>query len=264
MPRRAAESLLAAVLLLAAVPPAGAGVTPQDYRKVAVVAPSGAAIPRDAVVVDESGRRRRLSDLIARPSILVFADYTCTTLCGPIVAFVASALEQSGLPPGQFQVVVVGLDPKDGADAAKAMRRRYLGDTSALGDGSAFVTADAANVQRLTSALGYRYVYDDEHDQFVHPAAAFVLRADGRVSRVLAGLGISAGDMRLALVEAGEGRVGSFGDTVRLLCSGFDPEHGLYNVMISRVLAVAGLATVLAMGGGIGLLLLLDRRRRTA
>ena len=75
-------------------------------------------------------------------------------------------------------------------------------------------------MSRLTAALGYRYAYDEEHDQYVHPGAAYVLRADGRVSQVLTGLGLSPGDMRLALVEAGEGRVGTIGDQVRLLCSG--------------------------------------------
>ena len=82
-------------------------------------------------------------------------------------------------------------------------------------------------------------------------------------SRVLTGLGLSGGDMRLALVEAGEGRVGTFGDQVRLLCSGFDPAHGTYNVVVSRVLAATGLATMLALGGLIGLLVLAGRRRAT-
>jgi protein SCO1/2 len=130
-----------------------------------------------------------------------------------------------------------------------------------LGGASTFATADRATVQRLTEALGYRYAYDAEHDQFVHPGAAYVLRADGRVTRVLTGLGLSGGNMRLALVEAGEGRIGTFSDTVRLLCSGFDPTRGTYNVVISHVLMAAGAATILALGGLIGILVLAGRRR---
>jgi protein SCO1/2 len=126
-----------------------------------------------------------------------------------------------------------------------------------------FVTADEPTVKRLTAALGYRYAYDKEHDQFVHPGAAYVLSAGGRVARVLTGLGLSGGDMRLALVEAGEGRIGTIGDRVRLLCSGFDPAHGAYNVMVSRVLAATGLATVLAVGGLLGGLMLAGRSRET-
>ncbi len=134
--------------------------------------------------------------------------------------------------------------------------------TGPLNGASTFAAADQPTIERLTGALGYRYVYDREHDQYVHPGAAFVLRGDGRVARVLSGLGISGTDMRLALVEAGNGHIGTIADEVRLLCSGFDPAHGMYNLVISRILAAAALVTVLLLGGGIGLLFLWERRRR--
>ena len=220
------------------------------------------AVPAGSMVRDEHGRLLDLAALIRQPSVLVFADYTCTTLCGPIVAFAAGALEKSGLAPGtDFRLIVVGLDPKDTAADVARMRADHLGGNAALGAATTFATADQATVSRLTAALGYRYAYDEEHDQYVHPGAAYVLRADGRVSQVLTGLGLSPGDMRLALVEAGEGRVGTIGDQVRLLCSGFDPAHGSYNLLVSRVLAATGLATILAVVGGIGLLILAGRRR---
>jgi protein SCO1/2 len=194
--------------------------------------------------------------------VLVFADFTCTTLCGPIVEFAAAALEKSGLDPvGQFRLIVIGLDPKDQIADAARIRRDHLDGNAELKAAASFVTADESTIRRLTSALGYRYIYDDEHDQFIHPGAAYVLRSDGRVSRVLTGLGLSGSDTRLALVEAGEGHIGTFGDEVRLLCSGFDPEHGGYNLLIGRVLAGATLATILTLGGGIGLLVLAGRRR---
>jgi protein SCO1/2 len=254
--------LFAAAMICLATSPAGATLAPQDYQDAGVSLPANAAVPADAPVTDENGRARTMGELISRPSVLVFADYTCTTLCGPIVAFVAAALEKSELDAtNQYQLIVVGLDPKDGAAAAARMRREHLGGNAALDSATTFVTAALATVQRLTAALGYHYAYDADHDQFVHPGAAYVLRADGHVSRVLTGLGISGGDMRLALVEAGQGRIGTVGDQVRLLCSGFDPAHGIYNAMISRVLAGTALATVLVLGGGIALLVLAGRRR---
>lgn len=259
------QSCLAAVLALASFLPAVAAVAPETYDSVAVVLPVDAAVPLDAVVTDERDRRVALRELISKSTVLVFADYTCNMLCGPIVAFVAAALEQSGLRAGeQFQLLVVGLDPKDSAADAARMRREHLGGDASLDRASAFVTADQPAVDRLTLALGYRYAYDREHDQFVHPAAAYVLRADGHVARVLTGLGLSGSDMRLALVEAGEGRIGTLGDQVRLLCSGFDPQHGAYNLAISRVVAATGLVTMLALGGLIGTLMLWDRRRGAA
>jgi protein SCO1/2 len=194
----------------------------------------------------------------------VFADYTCRTLCGPTLAFVASALEQSGLRPGeQFQLLVVGLDPKDSRQDAVAMRERYLTAGSPLDRATMFVRADDAVIKVLTAALGYRYLYDQDDDMYIHPAAAYVLQTNGRVSRVLTGVGISSSDLRLALVEASDGKVGTFRDRVQLLCSGFDPAHGTYNLMIARVLAVAAGLTLLTLTGGIALLLLTGRRRAT-
>jgi protein SCO1/2 len=113
----------------------------------------------------------------------------------------------------------------------------------------------------LTQALGYRYKYDQEDDQYVHAAAAYVLDASGRVVRVLTGIGLSSFQMRLALVEASAGKIGTFRDQVRLLCSGFDPAHGVYNLMIWRILEFAALATILVMGIGIFALFVADRRR---
>jgi protein SCO1/2 len=259
------DLISAAIAWLAvAAQPALARISPAEYRDIAVSVPSGAALPLSATVTDEAGERRSLRDLVTWPTVLVFADYTCRTLCGPVVAFVAAALQQSGLEADkQFGLLVIGLNPKDGADAAAQMRRTHLGGDTAIGAATRFVIVDQPTITTLTAALGYRYRYDADDDQYIHPAAAYVLRADGAVARVLTGIGLSGEDMRLALVEAGEGRIGTFRDQIRLLCSSFDPTHGAYNVMVSRMLAATGLITMLALGGGIGALLLMGRRRPT-
>ena len=256
---RATAALVAMSVLSA---PADARITPAEYRDVGVSVPAQARLPLGQSVINSDGRSQSLKDIIAHPTVLVFADYTCRTLCGPILAFVASALEQSGLRPGgQFQLLVVGLDPKDSRQDASSMRERYLTVGSPLDRATTFVRTDDATVKTLTSALGYRYKYDAEDDAYLHPAAVYVLASDGRVSRVLTGVGISADDLRLALVEASAGRIGTFGDRVRLLCTGFDPAHGTYNLMIGRLLALAGAMTILVLAGGIVLLLLADGRR---
>src|SRR3954449_6848475 len=119
-----------AVVMLTLVQSAAYGFTLEDYRATGVDMPPEATVPRDAVVIDESGQSRNFRELITNPSVLVFADYTCRTLCGPIVAFVGSALEQSGLSPAQFQLLVVGLDPKDTTADAIRTRRSHLGSNS--------------------------------------------------------------------------------------------------------------------------------------
>lgn len=257
--RLAAFSIFAATL---AAFPAAARILPVDYRDAGVVLPADASLPFDVRVTDAADRQRRIGDLISRPTVLVFADYTCRTLCGPTVAFVAAALEQSGLHPGdQFQLLVIGLDPKDSAADAEKMRRAHIAPGTPLDRSTAFVTTDQDTVQRLTAALGYRYHYDADSDTFIHPAAAYVLTKDGRASRVLTGIGLSGADMRLALVEASAGKIGTLRDQVRLLCSAFDPAHGTYDLRISRILAVAAGSTVMVLACGIGFLLLAERRR---
>lgn len=246
----------------AVIPLAAAGhITPADYRNVGVSVPRNASIPSAVVVTDGDGNRHNLTELISRPTVLVIADYTCRTLCGPILDFVSAALEKSGLNGNQFQLLAVGIDPKDGAEEAAAMKREHISAGSLLDHEAKFVTADGSNIRRLTTALGYHYYYSAGDDVYVHPGAAYVLDAHGRVARVLTGLGLSGADMRLALIEASEGKIGTFSDTVRLLCSGFDPAHGTYSVRIWRVLQLAALATILTLGGAIALLILSGRRR---
>lgn len=257
--RLAHLSLLATIL---AVCPATARVLPVDYEDAGVVPPADASLPLAVSVTDSSGRHVPLGDLMSHPTVLVFADYTCRTLCGPTIAFVASALEKSGLRPGdQFQLLVVGLDPKDSMADASTMRRAHIGAGTSLDRATEFVIASPVAVQKLTAALGYRYHYDADSDVYIHPAAAYVLRSDGRVSRVLTGIGLSGADMRLAIVEASAGKIGTLRDQVRLLCSAFDPAHGTYDLRISRILEFAAFVTVAVLAGGIGLLLLADRRR---
>jgi len=248
------------LVVLAFAGSASARLTPEEYRMIGVTVPQNAAVPLDAVVTDEAGRDHALADDITRPTVLVFADYTCRMLCGPALAFVAAALDQSGLRAGaQFRLIVIGLDGRGSLTDIDRLRREHLRGR-ALENATVFLRADAATSATLTNILGYRYRYDAEADQEIHPAAAFVLTADGKVSRVLTELGLSAQDLRLALVEAGQGRIGSLADQVRLLCSTFDPRRGTYTLAISRLLAGASGATIVLLAGGIGLLWRADRR----
>jgi len=245
--------------LLVLMGDASARLTPTDYRAIGVSVPQDATLPLSAVISDDAGRHHAIRDFIARPTVLVFADFTCRTLCGPALAFVADALDQSGLPGTQFRLLVIGLDGRGTAEDVDRLRREHV-QGRALDAAAVFLRADAATSAALTRALGYRYLYDAEADQDIHPAAAFVLTPDGKVSRVLTELGLDARDLRLALVEAGQGRIGSLGDRVRLLCSAFDPQHGIYTLAISRLLAGASGVTVLLLIGGIGLLWRADRK----
>lgn len=242
--------------------PAAARLTANELDQIDVKPPAGARVPLSASLLDEYGATRTLSEAIAgKPTVAIFVDYTCRSLCGPILAIASAGLAKTGLKPGKdFRLLVIGLDPRDGADTARQMQRDQIG-TGALAAASTFLLADNTVVPQLTKALGYRYAYDSAIDQYAHPAVVLVLAADGRVTRTLAALGLDPTDLRLALVEASKGKVGTFSDYLHLLCYGFDPAKGIYTLRILRWLSAAGILTVLALGGGIAFMLIGRRSR---
>jgi protein SCO1/2 len=253
--------LLALLLLLDSS--AFAGVSGAALDAVYVDPKPEAALPLNLEFRDDSGRVRSLASALAgRPAVLVFADYTCHTLCGPVLDFTIAALQQSGLQPGSaYDLIVIGLDPKDTLDAARALKASYLATGDPIGRAALFLSGSQAAVGQATAALGYHFAYDPEHDQFAHPAAAFVLNGEGEVTRVLSGLGLSGADLRLALVEAGRGKVGALADRFRLLCYGYDPVRGIYTAQIGLLLQIAAAITLVAMAGGF---LVLRRMARAA
>jgi protein SCO1/2 len=232
--------------------PVYAALTASDLEKIGVLPPPGARVPIEIYWTDDSGNSISLKQAMGgRPTILIFADYTCATLCGPILSFVENALATSQLASREYRLVVLGIDPKDGPREAATMKRERI-ESQAVSSSAVFLTADGDTIHRTAHALGYRFTYDAERDQFAHPAAAFVLSADGRVARVLSALGINGDDLRLALVEAGQGRIGTLGDQVRLLCYGFDPTVGAYTVSIVRTLKLTSTLTVIVLALAIG------------
>jgi protein SCO1 len=245
-----------AILFLAAIP-ARAAIVQRDLDRVGVAPPPHAALPLDLPLQGEDGSSKPLrSWLGAIPAVLVLADYTCETLCGPVISITADALGKSGLQPGKdFRLIVVGLDPKDTATDAAGMKQAQVGTGSEMSEASTFLRGDAEAIGALARALGFSSVYDRDRDQFAHPAAAFVIAPGGRLVRTLPGLAIDPASLRLALVDAGKGAVGTLTDHIRLLCYGYDPASGTYSLAIGRLLAAGAGATIAALVLLIGLLL---------
>lgn len=247
--------------------PLRAAVTRHDLAEVSVIPPPNAALPLDLPLQGEDSSIKPLRSWFgAKPGILVLADYTCETLCGPVISIVSDALAHSGLRPGaDFRFVVVGLDPKDTAGDAARMKQAQDGLTDKGHSGaSRFLRGDAAAIGALTKALGFSSVYDRDHDQFAHPVAAFVIAPDGRLARALPGLAVDPVTIRLALIDAGNGALGTWTDHIRLLCYGYDPASGTYSVAIGRILAVSGAATLAVLVLLIGLLLRRELAARRA
>ena len=258
------RTLLAAILLLASLSGARADFSRAALDAIAAAPAPNAQLPRDARFTDAQGAARTLGEAVGgTPAVVVFVDYTCRTLCGPILAFAAGALDKTGLVPGRdYHLVVVGIDPKDAPAVAASFAASRIGTGTPLAAATTLLTGQDDAIHAVTQAAGYRFAYDAAHDQYAHPAAAYVVTAQGRVSRVLTSLGLNGPDLRLALVEAGQGNIGGIADQIHLLCYGFDPARGIYTASITRLLNIGGVATATLLAGGIGLMLVARRRRR--
>jgi protein SCO1 len=241
-----------AILVLAVLfvgGPAWARLSQSELARVAAAPVPGAQAPLDLRVTDAlTGQATTLGQVLAgHPVLLLPVDYTCGNVCDPMVSMSADALAAAGLAPGDSTLVLVGIDPRDDAAAARRMLADTLGERAASVRPRALIVSDEA-LARLTGALGYNAVYDPGTDSFAHPAAALLLTGDGRVARVLSPLALTGRDLRFALTEAGEGRVGGLADRLALLCYGYDAARGVYTPLVRRILTVAGLVTILAIG----------------
>ncbi len=254
---------LAAVLLLALpaaaaaqmgpVPPPPMAATPGILQEVGFDQKLGGTIPLDLAFVDETGKDVRLGDYFGRkPVVLSLVYYQCPMLCTISLNGLAGALEVLSFVPGQeFEVVTVSFDPREGPVLAAAKKKAYMARYKRPGaeKGWHFLTGPKESVDRLTKAVGFRYVWDAETKQFAHPAGIVVATPEGKISRYLFGVEYSPKDLRLALVDAAGGRIGNAVDQVLLYCYQYDPKAGRYSASILDLLRLGALLTVLALGG---------------
>ncbi|HQS08528.1 MAG: SCO family protein [Rhizobiales bacterium 24-66-13] len=223
----------------------------------------GAQVPLDLTFQQANGARATLRQLGAgKPIVLAPVLHHCPNICGVTLGGLAQAIRAQGFKAGRdFTVVAFGIDPKEGPDAAQnSLDELRAGFPDLPTQGVHAVTGSADDVAAVTRALGYRYAFDARIAQYAHVAAVAVLTPDGRSARWLYGLAPEPTDLKLALTEAGEGRLGDWGDQLLLLCYHYDPKTGRYGSLISWLLQLGGGATVVFMAGFIGLSALRERR----
>jgi protein SCO1/2 len=259
---------LAAVTAVAATPVTYPGrssnETPTLLSEIGFDQKLGNALPLDAPFRDESGAAVRLGDYFGkRPVVLSLVYFDCPMLCTVSLNGLTSALDILPFEPGrEFELVTISFDPKEGPAQATAKKKLQLARykrPSALA-GWHFLTGSQESIDRVTSAVGFRYAWDAETRQFAHPAGTVILTPEGRVSRYLFGIEYAPKDLRLALVESGDGKIGGLVDQALLFCYQYNPHTGRYSTTILGVIQVAAILTVLGLGGFI----FVSRRREKA
>lgn len=242
------------------------GVRPELLKDVGIDQKLNSHIPLDLAFRDEKGASVRLSQYFSqgRPVILSLVYYNCPMLCTQVLNGLLRSLKQQSLDAGRdFEVLTISIDPTEKPVLASAKHDLYTGIYARPGgaEGWHFLTGEEEQIKELANAVGFRYAYDAESKQFAHASAIFVLTPEGKISRYFYGIQYPERDLRLGLVEASQGKIGSPIDQVLLFCYHYDPATGKYGLLITRVIKAAGLATILAIGT---LIFVLGRREHYA
>ena len=208
---------------------------------------------------DEAGNDTPLGAYFGkRPAMLALVYFKCKMLCPQVLRGMAASLKQTGFHPGhEYDIVVASIDPTDTPrDAAEAkqefLAKMGLAPTDSAGDSIHFLTGPQSSINDLAAATGFHYVRvpgpDGVMDQFAHSSVIMIATPNGRMSKYLNGIDYQPRDVRLALIEASNDHIGTATDAILLYCCNYTPSQGRYTVSVLRIMGLAGMGSVLALG----------------
>jgi protein SCO1/2 len=266
---RAARSVLAVVAtaLVAMAAPARAwaigGAPPEqggmpatqnipELEAIEIKDKRGVDVPHDLTFTDQDGHPVRLGDYLdgKKPAIVVLAYYECPMLCTVVLNGLLRGLTSLDFKAGKdFRVVIVSFDPRDDVEAAAKKRKTYI---DAYGQdpgprGWDFLVGSEGQVRQLADTLGFPYRWDPVGKQFAHSAGAFLLTPGGKLSQTLYGIEFPTRDLRFALVEASQGKLGTTWDKVLLRCFHWDPNAKGYRFAAMMLMKAGGVLMVVVM-----------------
>jgi protein SCO1/2 len=237
---------------LASDPMQSAGVRPELLKQVSIDQKLNQSIPLNLTFRDENGAPVQLAQFFGqKPVILTLVYYNCPNLCTQVLNGVESGLKELPMDIGkQFDVVTISIDPTESHVLAKVKQEMYVGmyGRPAAAQGWHFLTGDEPQIKQLADAVGFRYAYDPDSKQFAHYSAIMLLTPAGKISRYFYGIQYPSRELRLGLVEASAGKIGTPADQILLFCYHYDPATGKYGLLISHVIQAGGALTVLILG----------------
>ena len=224
-----------------------------------------AQIPLETPFTDETGQAVKLNQYFGhnKPVVLALVYYGCPMLCNQVEQGVVGSLKMLSFNPGRdYDVVFISFDPRENAAMAAEKKKSALEhfQRPATADGWHFLTGTKESIAAVTHAANFRYNLDARTNQFSHASGIMLLTPDGRISRYFYGIEYPGRDMRLGLVDASAGKIGSPIDHVLLFCYQYDPSSATYSASILKIVRWAGILTVLGIVMGI----LVFRRRDLA
>lgn len=222
-------------------------------------------VPLDLVFMGDDGMRTPLRDRMipGKPMVLLIMYYRCPTMCSMALNGMIDAFQEISLVPGQdFTVMALSFDPSEThvTAAGKKFSSLEMFGSHDHAENWHFMVGNEPEILALTSAVNFGFRYDPADNQFAHGSGLLILTPDGRLSRFLPGIFYPRRELQLSLVEAGEGRIGTLSDRLALLCFEFNPETGRYGLLIHRIVLVACLITIAAVGWLIYSLMKFEKR----
>lgn len=274
---RAAASLVAmfiaaVAVTVAAIPQAEAqlNIKPKEFDGVEVVEHIGEKLPLDLELVDEHGKTVTLGSYFEqgdKPVILIPGYYECPMLCGLVLNGALEGMKGLEWTPGKdFTVLNFTINHREEHTLAAAKKETYI---EALGrpeaaEGWHFLTGKQANLKRLAEDVGFGYKWDPSQKQYAHGAAILLATPDGTIARYLYGIQFPSDQLRMALVESGDGELGSTIEQFLLTCFHYNPDSKKYGIYVWGVMRLGGLLTIAILGSLIFVLRRREKRARRA
>jgi protein SCO1/2 len=259
------RTLLQLLLILLTATALRADPVPAAMQGIGVDEKPDGQLPLDVKFTNELGQTVTLRDcmLPGKPMILQLSYFGCPMLCDLVSKGMLKSMEELDLNIGSdFTVVNLSFDQRETKTDAALKKKGYLDhyDRKGAGSGWRFLVGDPESVKAVTDAVGFKYKWDDATKQFAHPAVLMVITPEGRISRYLYGVDFPQRTMRLSLVEASQGKIGTTVDQLIMLCYHYDPQTGKYSMAAMDMMRVGGAMTVLVLAGVVFGWLMKERR----
>lgn len=245
-----------------------ANQNPAELQDIDVEEHLGEYIPLDLHFKDDQGQNVLLKKYFDQhiPVILVLAYYECPMLCTLVLNGLTQSVYKLKMQLGEdYRIVTVSIDPNETTELATAKKQSHLKMLEQPNNiGSwVFLTGNESNIKKLAESVGFKYYYVEERDEFAHPAVIMLLTDSGKISRYLYGIEYKATDLKLGLLEAADGKVGSTLDKLILYCYHYDPNAKGYVVFATNIMKLGGVIMLALLSGFLGLLWLKDSRKKS-
>ena len=232
-----------------------AAAMPAALRNVGFEPPLNGQMPLDLSFRDETGRSVKLGDYFGqKPVVLAFVYYGCPMLCEQVQQGVVGVLRMLSFNPGRdYDVVFVSFDSRETPEMAAEKKKKALAHfrRPETDSGWHFLTGSKESIEAAAKAANFRFSFDAKNNLFAHASGVLLLTPDGRISRYFYGVEYPGRNMRLGLVDASAGKIGTPIDHVLLFCYHYDPSSATYSASILRIIRLGGILTILSIVGGI-------------